>query len=592
MHIIDILAILFTFAIHILLIITYFGWGTMVADLMKLNSPVRGSNTFNIWIGWAFSLLLFQILHLFLPLNALIVLPVFLIGILSTVRYLWIRKDKYDMKFTKLHFLMVFIFVIISLWVASHSMLNPYQYDSGLYHFNVIRWTNTFSIVPGLGNLHGRFAFNQSFFTYVAALNFFPYFNYGRSLANSFLFILTLLTTIEFLWPLIKNPSLSAKLHPYKYLPSLFTLPVLVLLAFSSSGFASPSPDLTSTLLQLLMFIVLANSIGEWIEGNLRQNSNAVYLAILAATAITIKLSNIAFSIIIFGIILLYLVKTYQLKSKTTLYIFIVSSAILFVFMLRGFILSGVPLYPSSVGYGLIPVDWAIPKESIINEANWVYSWARKSHTHWSNVLGNWNWFQPWFDNIVKHRFIDVLYPLILAILFFSIVFLLTIFKKIKKPNIVEALLVVPAIVSLVFWFFTAPTPRFANAIIFLLFLASFLFFLASVREYVSNKILFVMVGFVFIISNINLYQYIDKHPNSLMKLSTSGWYPPKKVPLVKKVTKSGLEIYTPKKGDQCWDSKIPCTPYFNKALKLRVKDYIESGFMLEQSSKKEKGKQ
>jgi len=45
----------------------------------------------------------------------------------------------------------------------------------------------------GLGNLHGRLAFNQSFFVYVAALNFYPFFGYGRSIANSFPIIVLIL---------------------------------------------------------------------------------------------------------------------------------------------------------------------------------------------------------------------------------------------------------------------------------------------------------------------------------------------------------------------------------------------------------------
>ncbi|MGC8605238.1 MAG: hypothetical protein ACP5VS_16345 [Desulfomonilaceae bacterium] len=41
----------------------------------------------------------------------------------------------------------------------------------------------------------------------------------------------------------------------------------------------------------------------------------------------------------------------------------------------------------------------------------------------------------------------------------------------------------------------------------------------------------------------------------------------------------SGLIVYTPAQGDQCWDSPVPSTPYFNPNLRLRVAGKIESGF-------------
>ncbi len=589
MNSINISAILLTFIIYILLAIAYYGWGRSTTKFLFRDQKSTYLTT-NIWVGWALSLLIFQVIHLLLPLDIFAVLPVFIIGIVLAFLYIFKRKKSFNKIFFNIPGkILLLIAIPVILWIASHSMLAPYNYDSGLYHLNIIKWTNSYSIVPGLGNLHGRFAFNQSFFTYVAALNFFPYFNHGRSLANSFLIILSFATVIELLWPMVKQPSIMEKTHPFKYVPSFFIFPVLIYLALSSNALASPSPDLTSTLLQLLMFIFLAKSIGEWIEDDVKQNNNAIFLAILAATAITIKLSNLAFSAIIFTIILIYLINTKQLKSRTTLYIMMLSAIIIFILMLRGVILSGVPLYPSTIGYGLIPVEWLMLKEKIINEANWVYSWARQPRTHWSEVLGNWNWFKPWFDNILKHRFIEVIYPLLIAISFLSITFMLIVFKKIKKPQLAEALVILPAIASLLFWFFTAPSLRFANALMFLLFLSSFMLFFTSIRKYVNTKILFSILGLVFLFGNINLFMYVYEHPKCLTKLSAQGWHAPKKVPLVKKVTKTGLEIYTPQKGDQCWDSELPCTPYFNGLLKLRVDGDIASGFMMSKKPHQEK---
>ena len=36
--------------------------------------------------------------------------------------------------------------------------------DTGLYHAQAIRWIEEYGVVPGLGNLHSRFAYNSAAF--------------------------------------------------------------------------------------------------------------------------------------------------------------------------------------------------------------------------------------------------------------------------------------------------------------------------------------------------------------------------------------------------------------------------------------------
>ena len=205
----------------------------------------------------------------------------------------------------------------------------PYELRFGLYHFNAIRWINSFPIVPGLGNLHGRLAFNQSFFTYVAVLNFYPFFGHGPSVANSFLLLLTIATFLHLLGPFLKKPSLLIESHPFQYASILFAFPVLGYLALSSDGLASPSPDLASTLLQLTMFVMLAQGIGELVDGQREQNYRVIVLVVLAATAVTIKLSNLAFSAVIIGFALAYTWQTSRPRIKFAVRIFL--PAIMFI---------------------------------------------------------------------------------------------------------------------------------------------------------------------------------------------------------------------------------------------------------------------
>lgn len=150
----------------------------------------------------------------------------------------------------------IFGFILVTCWIASRAMIPPTNYDSGLYHLSAIRWINEYPIVPGLGNLHGRLAFNSSFFTYVAALNLYPYFGNGRSIANSFLMLLTFATLSELLLPFLRRPSFIFQSSPIQWAIPLFCLPYIAYWTLSSDGIPSPSPDLTSSLLQVVIFII------------------------------------------------------------------------------------------------------------------------------------------------------------------------------------------------------------------------------------------------------------------------------------------------------------------------------------------------
>ncbi|MDE7231701.1 MAG: hypothetical protein K2N37_01295, partial [Lachnospiraceae bacterium] len=53
--------------------------------------------------------------------------------------------------------LLAFVFTL--LWTTQ----SPEQYDTGLYHAQAIRWIEDYGVVPGLGNLHMRLAYNSAF---------------------------------------------------------------------------------------------------------------------------------------------------------------------------------------------------------------------------------------------------------------------------------------------------------------------------------------------------------------------------------------------------------------------------------------------
>lgn len=576
-------ALIQSLVLYLLLSLSYYGWGRMLTRILRIKEQSNLYAAINIWLGWAVTLFIFQILHLFISMTAFVVAPIFIIGILFSLKsVVYIFKIKPPNHLTILKLIPVFLTLFtIVVWIASRSMVSPTNYDTGLYHLNSIRWIESYPIILGLGNLHYRLAFNQSFFLYAAALNFHPFFDHGSAIANSYLFLLTFATMIGFLSPAIKQPSILVQSHPFKFLPAIFVLPPLGYLALTSNGLASPSPDLASTLLQVTMFIILTYGIAEWLDGVRYLNHLALLLTLLAATSVTIKLSNLAFATVILIFVLIYTWPLTQKKIRELIFVFSPATLMVIVWCLSGFLLSGAPLFPSTIGY--IPVVWAVPKERIIDAANWIYSWAREPEVYYTQVLGNWNWLKPWLW-IIFHQSttkLEIVYPLVLSVLLFLITGFILLFNIRKSIQILEWAILIPVILTLIYWFFTAPDPRFANASFFLLALSMLLLFLITMKKRVKKRVYIALLCLAFVIGNLQYVNYAITNRWTLKYISLSGYQAIPETHLVQMETTSGLLVYSPENGDQCWDAPLPCTPYFDLALMLRTPGNLGSGFEL-----------
>lgn len=577
-------AVFVTLALYALLALSCVGWGRWAEKLItrKHASPNSIPSTLRMWLGWATLLLVLQLIHLKAPLNAYTVSPVFAAGILMSLAFLRRPSGR-----PSLHMRSASKWIIVSLlaspvvfWVASRAMLPPVNYDSGLYHFQTIRWINTFPIVPGLGSLHGRLAFNQSMFAYVAALNLPPFFGHGRAIANSFLFLLASAMLIQQLAPILRRRRLPWEVSPLKWAPAAFAFPILPYLAMSTNGLASPKPDFASGMLQVVLLVSLASALVDQLEDDRRWASVAPVLAVLATTAITLKLSNLGFAAAILVFTTLYTWKRSPERARDLARLAFPSMLILAVWTGRGIILSGAPLYPSTLGY--IPTSWSVPIELIQDEANWIYSWARQPGVHWSQVLGQWEWVRPWFSSILRWDTV-VVYPMAVWLGLVMVITLASRWaRRYARPiEAVSWLFMLPPLASVSFWLLTAPDPRFARATFLLMPVSASVTLLCVARSLVNRRTLIVIACGLFLVTNLKLLQYAYEDRWTLTYISTTGWHEIPRVPLRKMVTASGLRVYVPIEGDQCWDASLPCTPYFDRSLSLRSPDSMDSGFVL-----------
>jgi hypothetical protein len=560
----------------------FLGMGRALAGVLRTGFQLPDRYFAHVWLGWVAAILLLQVWHLFLPINAIATLFVFVVGAVLFLQ----RASKFAVAFRKsalqpVNSLWVLLLVGIASWVALRAMLPPEEYDSGLYHLNTIRWLNEYRIVPGLGNLHARLAYNQSLFLYVASLNLYPFFNHGHNLADSFLFLLVsfecLTGAVTYCRQIFHGHRKTLRLEP---LPTL-VLPFLIYIVLEHS-LSSSTPDFASCLLQLVLVfhlwrLLIARPLSH------RAVSEAKFITILSAAAVTVKLSNLVYAFLSAGISLFWCCVRphFSLRSVWRTFRTLVVSSLLLVgvWMTRGIVMSGCPVFPST--FMCLRLDWSVPLQTVQDEANWIYSWARAPDQPWQQVLGQSEWLVPWFKRMLSDK-IEVTYPLaVFVMLIVTLVPILIIFgssiaRNPLQPNFKFMLCLCPSIGGLIFWFLTAPEPRFAGAQFWLLPTASSAALLLNLR---SNWIRHSAFAIFLLMFSFPFGYWIVKSSVSRFKdISYVGYMPVKTVALDERITFSGLRVYVPVEGDQSWDSPLPSTPDFNPYLRLRGEN-LQSGF-------------
>ena len=238
-------------------------------------------------------------------------------------------------------------------------------------------------------------------------------------------------------------------------------------------------------------------------------------------------------------------------------------------------------------------------------------------------VLSGWGWLFEWAFHISTSHF-DAVVPLVLTLTgsFFALFYHFT--KNCDpKARAVQWFFLLPSIASLVFWFMTAPDLRFAGASFWVLGagavtlaaqelgmsfnrkMTRFATFLCL--AIVASLMLSVISGkadalrviirennplraFLHLSINRDLMDALIIKVTSPVKVfrtliiiesgGDSGFYAAPHVDLDTFVTRSGLVIYVPKNGKQCWDAPLPCARRPVPNLRLRQEGDMSRGFM------------
>ena len=522
------------------------GWGCIGLKIAGVDGCGRFT-TATMWLGFGLLLGTIEIVHLFVAIDWRISVLFASIGFGAQLS--GVTKDRSERLAGALRVLsqhrwvVLFVTTIVFLWCL-RAMGEPTMYDSGLYHFASIRWLNEQPLVLGIGNLHWRLALNQSYFGFLALLNLAPYWGKGYAVGGLFLLILTAATLLEVI------------LTQGKLFFQVVGGILLLYLCLLSGAIANPLPDTAVALVEVVIFLY---SIWLFSTKDLdpkhRQHLQVVIL-VLCFCGVTIKLSSA-----VFGLSSALLVIGQQWLSdkrgvrllRRMMMILAVGAAVHFG---RGYLLSGAPVFPSPLG-GIWSLPWAVAPGVAHFESELIYAWARQPGvTSPVQLAANFGWFAPWLSTISS----TIIAMFIAATVLFGVTTYQLLNSTQKEKYTPLYALFFPIFSAFFFWFFTAPDLRFLGAInILYLALGCWLSMatnisLARMSFERAGKLTtcFAWAAGLLILVLISRWLLTDLR-------FVSGWSESPRVETSVQTSYSGLEVFVPKIGAQCWASSLPC---------------------------------
>ena len=271
--------------------------------------------------------------------------------------------------------------VAVILLMAYGSSRGYMHYDTTLYHASAIRWIEEYGVVPGLANLQSRYGYNSAEFAHNALYSFKWY--TGRSLHCTTGFLAMVSAHLLYDKELFTGRRTIQSVD-------FVRIGLLYYLGMLFAQMVSPASDYVANL---LIFDILILMLGRVKERTLPAD-HYVLISLLAIYGITVKVSLAPMVLICLIPFVYYIIK----KDVRSILFCIVSGLVIAVpYFIRGYILSGWILYPSTL-IKLGNPDWQVPIGEAQYDAKEISMWGRgiTDATKWSEVTLT-NWIPSWF---------------------------------------------------------------------------------------------------------------------------------------------------------------------------------------------------
>ena len=535
------------------------GIGALVRRLA--GRPARSADDWlsGFWLGFAASVCLLQVWQLAFPIDRR---ALALLGALGTFGILREGTVPWALAARGLwrHALAVLALGIATVWLALEAQGGPRNGDSGLYHVPTMAWHLAHRLPPGLGNLAAPFAYNQSFFLWISLLEVGPLVGRGSHVTNA-LFVVALLARVLLGFSRLVRSRACAPADAFYALVLPGVLPLGL-----DINLTSPSPDVAVHTLG----IVLAGELVRFLTTG-RRFADLAALALLAGIAPPIKLSLgglAAATGLVAGVSWLRAQPRDGGLGRAAVMIGTIALLAPGAWMLRGAVLSGYPLYPST--FLAVGADWAVPYETVVAEAKLI--------RYWNGVEGWWwvawrdpRWFIRWLPTLDWLR-VDVLLPLAIAAVAGLAALLSRLFRR-GVPRAMPAIVLVPTLASIAYCIAAAPRARYP---------ASAYWVLAAETTWVALPASVLAPGHAFV-RRVAAVVAVGLAAGFLWAerpiVTELRDFEPHVRPVLTTVTlPSGLVVNEPTHM-QCWDAPLPCSPFRNERLRLRQPADLGSGF-------------
>src|SRR5438105_1899315 len=406
------------------------------------------------WLGWAAALGILQLWHFALPVDGRVYLVLAPLGALGLFGHRAALLENGRRAVTSARGALgpaaVMLVAACAAALALHRPCNP---DSCLYHINTIRWFEQHPIVPGLGNVHFRLAFNHSYYLYASLFDVGPLRGHGEHLPNGLL-LLGILGPACLLLPRIVD------LRRREPNSSYLTVAVAGVLADFLLGcnLSSPTADVAVATSDAALILL---AIGPVIDGEQLTPFRLRSIGVIAIAALIAKPTTL----IVAGPFLLYAAaevwrrdRGRETWGRTVGTLAIAAVALVVPWLVRGAVLSGFPLWPSElVDVGL---PWRI--RAGLGHRELLYERAFARFRADADFTTDYSWVRHWLSLEWRENR-EFLLPAATLLVAGSVAAVLA-FRQ--RRGLAMARAALPAAAALVVWWLLAPDPRFAIPLI------------------------------------------------------------------------------------------------------------------------------
>ena len=398
-------------------------------------------------LGLAASTLYFNILSFWWPVNYLSLIPLGILSVLiGSVLPEKVREVRRSIgNSLKIIFSAPCLFLSLCVLVTLffYWILPPGNTDSWSYHYQSILWYEKYKVIPGLANLHGRFAFNPVSFIIQAAYSF-------TDPAGQSLYPLNgVLLGLFFVWLLISLFQTRNSPIGLVYAALIFALykPLLI-------NISSPSSDSLAAVCICYPLLRLFRII----ETGEVQLSKILIPCLIILYSLTVKLSS--FPVLLVLPYIFYLLPGKEKKASILLTASGIALLLYLPWLGRNYILSGYLIYPFPY-LDLFHPDWKAPLNLLKLEIYCIKVWPKTNNTliPLSAPLPLSRWFLPWLATFLRNK--TPFDPVFFMASILSPLYWIMLYIKRKKIEIQLLILWLIVYAGVWTWLLTSPVLRF-----------------------------------------------------------------------------------------------------------------------------------